>query len=164
MVTNILNFAVDFGILLALLAVGHRLGEVLRRGSQGIQDALRDFPVDRLDGLESRTGELIDAHVELAAKVDQLPHTWDEMHNKVRRVEERTRGAVRRAMAELEENGLESGELSEIGRQLQLPDGNGSGSPGMYSVSETMGNVQTPPTPQMDGRQAAIAFKWSRGR
>ena len=160
-----LNLTVDVALVVGVYGVGLSRLDGVKGALSGIPEALRDYPVDRLESLEASHAEFVGALVELDAKVDKLPHTWEEMHHKVRRTEERTRGAVRRAMEELEENGLESAELNEIGSQLRLGDGNGSGPNGMHPMSTQVGGI--PPgaqQPQVDGRQAAIAYKWSRTR
>lgn len=120
------------------------------------------YPVDRLEALEAAHHEFIASHVELAEKVDRLPHTWEEMHHKVRRTEERTRGAVRRAMAELEENGLESPELTEIGHQLRVEDGGGSNGGGMSPMPTGMGDVPPAQPAPPDWQAATLAYKYGR--
>lgn len=155
-----IDFAVEFAITLAVMGALVWSARVIGGHLERLQEAIKGYPVDRLETLEAAHHEFIDAHVELAAKVDQLPHTWEEMHHKVRRTEERTRGAVRRAMAELEENGLESAELNEIGRQLRLEDAPGSNGSGVPDVPTGMGTVPTPQAPPDDWRARTLAYKY----
>jgi len=159
---EIMPFIVDALCLLGLFYGGRWFLRVTIEDLRGIQEAIREGNTGRVDSLSGIVEDLGAAVVKLEAEVDQLPHTWNEMHNKVRRVEERTRGAVRRAMQELEENGVESAELTEIGSQLRLGDGNGGPPSGMQPMPEGMATIPPQPAPPSDGRAEAIAYKWSR--
>lgn len=110
--------------------------------AQSIADTMGDAPFDRIESVESRQADLLAQVVELASKVDVLPHTWEEMYHKVRRTEERTRGAVKRARSQLQAAGLDPDEELE-GTWASLQPGDGAGSPGsgVPTVPEGMGPI-----------------------
>jgi hypothetical protein len=135
---------------------------VFRGALSGIQEAIRAFPRQELDSLQAEVAELAASHAELFAKADQLPVTWEEMLRKVRRTEERTRGAVRRARQELEEAGFQSEELEGAWGDLQPLDGTGSETGGLQPLSNGVGSVPQNPSPQPepDFRSLALARKY----
>jgi len=127
----------------------------------GLQEGLREWPDDRIDTLARQLDEIRGAMVELDARTDQLPSTWEEMHHKVRRTEERTRAAVRRVQKELEEGGYEDEEISGLARQLQLGDGTGGPANGVRPMHGGMGQVQETPSPTPeDWRARALRQKF----
>lgn len=136
----------------------------LERALDRVQAGVRDLPWDRIDALDGVVQKLVTTCTKLEADVDRLPHTWEEMHNKVRRTEERTRGAVRRAMAELEENGLQSPELNGIAHDLRLGDGEGSEGGRVPSVPGGVGGVSpaSPPAAEADWKTMTQRYKWGR--
>jgi len=152
------------GVLAAWIGVTvwtfHRGMEALA----GIQAAIREGNAGEIDGLTQDLRDLVTDFVELRAEVDRLPSTWQEMEHKVRRTEERTRGAVRRAMAELEESGLSSPELEGAWNDLRPVDAPGSNGDGVQPVPTGMGTVpQAQPIPPEDAWKAAtLAYKYGR--
>jgi len=107
---------------------------------------------DRLDGIEARQAELVEELVRLDAVCDSLPVRWEEMYAKVRRTEERARGAVRRAMEELEEAGLRSGELEGTLEDLRREYGSGSPAGGVQPVPQGVGSL--PPATEAEALKA----------
>ncbi len=115
-------------------------------------------PVERVETQDERIAEIIGEMVALASKVDILPHTWEEMFHKVRRTEERTRGAVKRARQQLANAGLDPDEeLEGTWAGLQSPDGVGGDEGGMPSVPEGVGNGAATPE---DFRTLALRRKY----
>lgn len=99
---------------------------------------------ERLDGIEARQAELVEELVRLDTVTESLPIRWEEMYQKVRRTEERARGSVRRAMEELEEAGLRSGELEGTLEDLRREYGDGGADGAVRPLPAGVGNVPAP--------------------
>jgi ABC-type transporter Mla subunit MlaD len=158
----------DITFLFVALATVAGLGawgiQVLAGVLQGLQEAFRESHRDELDAIHAQLADVIGDLVALQAKADQLPQTWEEMHAKVRRTEERTRGAVRRARKELEESGFRSEELDGTWAELQPLDADGSGGEGLQPMHNGVGHVPAPVEgPQIEPwRAAALTRKYGR--
>lgn len=113
----------------------------------------------RLDSLEARQHELVEEFTRLDAVCDSLPVRWEEMYAKVRRTEERARGSVRRALEELEEAGLRSGELEGTLEEIRREYGERSEPSGVQPVRENLGsNGADEPPPSLN--QLALRVKY----
>lgn len=118
---------------------------------------------DTLDTLSAQQLDLFAKVQRLDEGLDALPHKWDEMYARVRRTEERARGSVRRAMEELEDAGLRSGELEgtlEEIRQLYGDRGEEGGvrpvRPGMEPGANGDVSAPDPETELIRARNARV--------
>jgi len=134
--------AVTWALLGIQAAIRHIIEGDLLSLVEAVENVGEALPAaQRLEGIEARQAELVEELVRLDTVCDSLPVRWEEMYAKVRRTEERARGSVRRALEELEEAGLRSGELEGTLEELRREYGTGGENGGVQQVSEGMGNV-----------------------
>lgn len=125
------NIAVLVRDLRKFREASERHQETFLAVAQSIAETMPTHSVERVDAIDERVADIIAHLTQLDHVVDGLPVKWEEMVNKARRTEERTRGAVRRARRQLQANGFDPDEeiegLHEELRSGDEPRGEGGG-------------------------------------